>query len=399
MSNVIPRRDRPVGGAGRLVPREHFPLTDRVTYLNSAGLGLVPLPIIERHAALAREIGQQGTLAYFANEAEIKQAPREAAAQLLGAHSDSIAIVMSTSEVISQLAWWLRPRSGQNVVVIDVESAAVIAPWLRVAQETGAEIRVVRTIADPAAICIERIAELVDHRTAAIAVSHVQWGTGYRFDLAQLAELAHAHGALLVVDAMQSAGVVPINVAASGVDVLAAGSFKWLCAFAGTGVCYVRPELAERWQPILAGSLTSWPALPYTESGVSNVHDIQHGARRLEYASSTHTLRVALNGSIRYLLDVGIASILSHVQALTARLADGMRLLDATILTPNDEAHRAGILTARFPGQAAAHLVAELAKHNVVTLERLGGVRFSPHLFNTGDDIDRALAALEEIAR
>ena len=179
--------------------------------------------------------------------------------------------------------------------------------------------------------------------------------------------LAHAHGALLVVDAMQSAGVVPIDVQASDVDVLATGSFKWLCGFSGSGVCYVRPELGERLRPIFVGSLTLDPAPPWRETGVSQEDAV--AGRRLEYASSAHTLRVALAAAIDYWLAVGPERVLRHVLGLTARIADGVGLLGGTVLTPPEDS-RAGILTAVFPGQDPDRLVSALEERQVAVCAR-----------------------------
>ncbi len=398
---VSPDRDPEQHGAvpalDAIVPRSDFPLMGRVAYLNSAGMGLIPRSVQEAHDGFAREVATSGSLAFFEHLKAIKDAPRAAAARLFNANPADISIVTSTSEAINQIAWWLRPRAGQNIVAIDTESPAVTLPWIRVAEETGAKVRLVRASPEPAALSIEQVAALVDDRTAAISISHVQWGTGHRFDLKELAALAHAHGALLVVDAMQSAGVVPIDVQASDVDVLATGSFKWLCSFSGSGVCYVRPELGERLRPIFVGSLTLDPAPPWRETGVSQEDAV--AGRRLEYASSAHTLRVALAAAIDYWLAVGPERVLRHVLGLTARIADGVGLLGGTVLTPPEDSRRAGILTAVFPGQDPDRLVSALEERQVAVCARVGGLRFAPHAFNNAFDVDRALAALEEILR
>ncbi len=379
-----------------LVRRSDFPLTERAAYLNSAGLGLMAAPVIRQHETFAMDLAERGTLAYFDKLYEIKQAPRAASARLFGAPLDCVAIVTSVSEAISQIAWWLRPRAGRNVVSIDIDAPSVTYPWLRVAEETGAEIRLVNAIQDPAALSIEQIASLVDDNTAAICVSHVQWRTGHRFNLSELAALAHGHGALIVIDAMQSAGVVPLDVVASDVDVLVTGSYKWLCGFAGVGACYVRRDLIDRLRPILVGA-NSVDNLPADADIDGCTINLPKTAIRLEYGSSAHTARFIFAHAINYMLDIGIERLLGHTQRLNRTLAEGAKLMGGVVVTPLDKECRAGILTVRFPGRDPFVLAARLAERGVIVMARLGGLRFSPHAFNDDKDVESALSALEEV--
>lgn len=383
---------------GSLAPRSDFPVTSRVAYLNAAGIGLVPAPVIGLHESLSREIGETGTLAFFKHAHQIQNAAQLAGTRLLGAERDSVVIVKGVSEALNQIAWWLRPKAGQNVVSIDIESPAATFPWLRIAEETGAEVRFVTVRDDPASLSIDRIASLVDRSTVAICISHVQWVTGHCLDLAQLAELAHRNGALLIVDAYQSAGVVPIDVKASGVDVLVAGAMKWLSGYAGAGVCYVRPELLANMRPVLTGTKTADPPPPFDSSDATKL-TYAPGARRLEYSVASQTARAALGASLEYILNIGVDRILAHCQALNARLATGLQKLGGTIITPLERNRRAGILSVRFPGRSAVELTRELQKLDVIVSPRNGLLRFASHLFNDETDIDRALGALEHILR
>src|SRR4051794_19742095 len=181
-----------------------------------------------------------------AAEVAVYDAARENGARLLGCAPEDVAVTTSASQAIAQLAGWLRPGRGENVVSIDLEFPSNTYPWFRVAKDTGAEVRLVAGRDDPAALTLERIAESVDDRTAVVAVSHLGFAAGHRFDPAALAELAHAHGALLVLDATQSAGMIPLDVRAAGVDALVAGGYKALCGPFGAALCYLAPALCER---------------------------------------------------------------------------------------------------------------------------------------------------------
>ncbi|MFC4307955.1 aminotransferase class V-fold PLP-dependent enzyme [Steroidobacter flavus] len=368
----------------------------RAGYLNSAAVGLISTPVLARHEAFARDLAERGSAAFFDNVDAILKGPRIAGARLFGADASSVAAATSVSEAISQVAWWVHPRAGQNVVSIDIEPEAVTLPWLRVAEDTKAEVRLASLRNNPGSLSIDDIAAQVDKNTVAICVSHVQWITGYRFDLKALADLAHAHNALLVVDAMQSAGVVPIDVQAADVDVLVAGSYKWLCSFGGVAACYLRPELLDRFRPIMVGARSSDPTPPYDDIDPRRL-TLPDDARRLEYASTAHPSRVAFSTAVSYLLDIGIDRIQAHTQALGSMLAEGLMKLGARIVTPLDPARRGAMLSAEFPAHNAATLAQQLAAQGVAVSPRLGLLRFAPHIFNDETDIDKALHALRRI--
>jgi selenocysteine lyase/cysteine desulfurase len=208
-----------------------------------------------------------------------------------------------------------------------------------------------------------------------------------------LAGLAHKHGALLMVDAAQSAGAVPIDVRAEDVDVLVGHGGKWLCGETGAGFCYLRPELVERVEPLLVGWRST--EAPY-ELDATQIR-LAPGARRLEVSSSSYTARFLLAASIEYLLGVGLDEILAHNLELGALLIDGLDALGAHVLTPRDSAGRAGVVAARFPGCDAAATVQHMRDEGVVASARLGAVRFAVHLYNDESDVRRALERLERI--
>jgi len=201
--------------------RDDFPTLSELTYLNTASVGLVPAPVIKQLRDFDDDLLARGTTGFDeVQEIAVLDAARNGAATLVDCNADDIAIVSSFTEALNQIAWWVRPSRAQNVVTTDAEFPSVTYPWIRVAQETGAKVRFAPLLDNSASFEFERLAELVDSSTRVVCISHVQYLTGRRHDLSDLAELAHGKGALLVVDATQSAGQVPISVKGSSVDVL-----------------------------------------------------------------------------------------------------------------------------------------------------------------------------------
>ncbi len=287
-------------------------------------------------------------------------------------------------------------RVGKNVEVsIDIEVPATTLPWMRVAKETGAEVRLAQVWSDPASLSMEKVIQLIDANTVAVCVSHVQWITGYRMDLKALADAAHAHNALPIVDAMHTTGVVPIHVDRDEVDVLVAGGYKWLGGVTGIAACYVRPELMARFDPILLGADTNQPKPPYDEVE-SRLIQLPDGPGKFEYCSSSHSARVGFGAGGTYLADMGLDRIEAHVQRLGTILAEGIQKLGGVVVTPEDPSQRAGIITAKFKGNGPA-LAEALEKRGIYVSPRKGMIRFACHVFNDDDGVQRVLSALGQL--
>jgi selenocysteine lyase/cysteine desulfurase len=362
---------------------------EEVVYLNTGSIGLEPLPVQHAAEELGSQIAGRGTVGFDDEiEKRVGDIPRAAVARLLGASPDDVAVVTHATEALCQLAWWLKPGEGENVVTADLEFPSVTYPWLRLARDTGVEVRLAPVLSDPGAFSLDAIADAVDKRTAVICVSHVQYATGHRLDPAALARSAEA---TLVLDATQSAGVVPLDAPTLGVDVLVSSGYKWLCSAPGAGVCYLRPELWERLDPPFVGWKSTEDAVAFDATTIP----LAPSARRLEYSTPSYAAGAALTAAVDYLLDLGIANVLEHDLALAGELRAGLERLGAEVLTPAADDHRAGIVCVRFPGRDGPEVAAALAEAGVIVSPRLGAVRFSMHHFNDSTDVERALAALE----
>jgi cysteine desulfurase / selenocysteine lyase len=377
-----------------LSPRAHFPVLEQLTYLNTASIGLVPQPVQEQALAFDKDIATRGTTG-FDEEAETfaLEGARKAAADLFGSDPTSVTVGKAATETFCQVAWSLRPAPGANLVVIDIDHPSTVYPWVRAARESGVEIRMARVWDDPASLSIDLLERLVDDRTWAVAVSQVQYSTGYRLDLRAVTDLAHAHGAVAAIDATQAAGMAPIEVATSGVDVLVAGGYKWLCGMFGASVGYVRPELIERIDPPFAG----WRSTPDPYTFDSRDLPLAPGARRLEYSTMSYGAAVGLGGAIEYVLNLGISSVLEHDLALATELMLGLDELEAEVLSSRVPEHMSGIVTARFPGRDGERVATRLNGDGVVVSPRFGATRFALHHFNDSRDVQTALERLRGI--
>ena len=309
-------------------------------------------------------------------------------ARLFRCRPADIAGGSSCTELLSSIAWAVMPANDQNVVSTDIAFPSTVYPWTRVSRTTGCEIRLA-TGADGYAK-LDDIVRLIDDDTSVVCISHGEYTGGQLHNLAALAEAAHARGALLVVDASQSAGAIPIDAPASGVDVVIAASYKWLCGPFGAAVMYVAPELQTALEPGLVGFRSHkdmWDLSPQRLEFVNT-------ARRFEAGTLAFGAIKGLERSIEYLVDIGIGRIYEHNVGLAGRLIDGLAHLGIDVVSPLQPEERTSIVTCRIEGLEPDNVVNNLRAERIAAQRRQTFVRFSPHLYNDADDIDRALAVL-----
>ncbi|WP_027944123.1 aminotransferase class V-fold PLP-dependent enzyme [Amycolatopsis taiwanensis] len=377
-----------------LSDRADFPVLDELTYLNTASIGLVPASIVDSTEEFARELATRGTT-WFDEEQETRalEGARTAAAELFDVDAHDVAVGSSFTELLAQLAWALAPGSGRNIVSIDIDFPSVTRVWQRIASQTGAEVRWVRVVGDPGSLDTARVIEAIDERTAVVCVSHVQYSTGYVLDLAAVTRAAREVGAVVLVDATQAAGQVPLRPKEWGVDALLAGGYKWLGGMFGAAVAYVRPGLLAGRRPPIVGWLTD--PEPYTLEATRL--QWPDGARTLEASTSSYSAALALGLAIRYSLGLGVDRVRAHGLALAATLADGLRELGADLLSPEKPSEGSGIVTVRFPGHDADRITAQLNARGVVVSPRLQATRFSVHHHTNGEEVAHALQVAREV--
>ena len=372
----------------RLGSPDVYPPAEKYAYFDAASVGLM-------HAGAARSINQwqealaeQGTVA-FDEEAEVAilDGLSGAAARLLNASPRDIAIASGETPLMASLAWAVAPAEGTTVVATDVSHPSTIYPWMRVAESTGAEILWAR--GRNHLVAPEAIEALIDHRTSVVCLSHAEWGTGQVHDLTRFAELAHRHGAILVVDATQSAGQIPIDVAASCADAVATSTYKWICGPFGSGFMYLSPALQQ-----MSPGIVGWRSHRDMWNFQADRLEFPDSAKRYEYGTMAYGTALGAAEAMSYLLELGIGRIAAHNREISDELIEGLKQTGAEVLSPTAPLERSATVAARFPGRDSHTLAASLKNQGVVASLRSDFIRFSPHLYNNSDDVRKALAAI-----
>jgi selenocysteine lyase/cysteine desulfurase len=223
-----------------------------------------------------------------------------------------------------------------------------------------------------------------------VAVSWVQFGRGWRVALDELSRLCHDHGALLCADVIQGLGVVPAELQRWGVDFAMADAHKWMLGPVGIGLLYVARDRRELLRPLEPG----WASVAHREEWDNLELVFDDSARRFEGGTPNSLTLAGMGASIDLLLDAGVDTVWRHVDALCARLVEGLEAAGATVLTRRGAQHGSGIVTFEPVGGDPAMVVERLKALGIVCAARGGGVRVAPHGYNTAAEIDALVRAL-----
>ena len=368
--------------------RALFPITQHTVYLNHAAVSPPPTTTIEAVAAQLRDVHENGSLGYL-DWLEVKRRARESLAQLLNARPEQVAFMRNTSDALSTVANGLKWKTGDNLVTFRREFPSNIYPWLRLRDAFGVEVRACEE--RDGKVDIEQLESMVDANTRVIAISHVQFGSGFRADLERLGRLARRHDALLVVDTIQSLGVVPIEVEAELVDVAAGAGHKWLLAPEGVGYLYLSDRARERVEPTLVG----WTSVPNPEDYVGIAQPWNRGTLAWETGTGPAALLYGLRASLDLLHEYGPARIATYLEELTDHLCERVLSRSYEIVSSREPGEKSQIVCIRHPRRfSVTALYAQLKAKNIITAPRGDRLRIAPHLYNTLDEIEQFVDAL-----
>ncbi|MEM6504244.1 MAG: aminotransferase class V-fold PLP-dependent enzyme [Planctomycetota bacterium] len=368
---------------------DEFPVLGEVNYLNHAGCS----PMCTRVADVVRECTELATTGRLADNRWYHDvlAAKPLLADLVNARGQhEIAFVPNTVIGLSMLSGGLDWVRGDRVVISDVEYPANRYPWTDL-RRRGVEVVEAKQGPDYR-IDIDDVIGLINDRTRVVALSHVQFGTGFRIDLRPIADEVHAAGGLLCVDAIQSLGVRPMDVQAMGIDFLAAGAHKWLLGSEGAGFIWCDEDLCQQLHPPIAGVLGRVNALDYGNYDERWLPD----ARRFETGTMNVLALRAMRASVGLLLEVGIDTVWSRIDVLCQHLRSRLAEKGYTVVSPPGPNERSGIVAIDWPERTEEHdhVVRDLAKQKIIITNRMGHLRITPHFYNTIEQLDEAVDAM-----
>lgn len=358
--------------------RQLFPVTTNFAFLNNAAESPLNTRVrtkIEAYFDFAAGAPQ--------NKPSVRDEVKTKLSEILGGQANEYAMVTSTGIGISTVAAGYNWQKGDNIVVPADEHWNNMFPW-QALQKKGLDVRFV-PVDEDSRIDPEKLAALTDKNTKIVSAAAVRFNSGFRSDLQKLADIAHDRSALFVVDGIQAAGVMPMNVETDHIDILCSAGFKWLLGMPGTGFLYIKESAQHLINPVSPGM--------FAADNFSKELNYYPDARRFETGSIAYSLFHGWTAGLDLLQEIGIENIYQRVIGLTDRIISGLQDKNITILTPIDHLHERSSILMFTLGCADANkrLYEKLLAQNIIVTLRGGQIRVSPSFYNTEEEIDRFL--------
>ena len=371
------------------IRNKQFPQLKDCVYLSHCRIGPPPAVTLEEVNDFVQ--GQSLRKREAVVNPHEKDCIREAA-KLINAEEDEIGLLRSTSEGMGAFSSMLDLRSGDSVILNDLEFMSNIIPWRIMEGEKGIKLKIVHH--HEGRLRISDIKKAVEPRTRVIVLSSVQEVTGFRSDIEEIGRLARKGDILFMVDAIQHLGALCLDVKRAQIDILIAGGHKWLLSPFGTGIYFVRKEIIRRIKPVYLGwkNVEEGEWRDYGQPDFSPVrgYSIRGDSAKRFMISVTDIIPgvPALWRSLRFINDVGIHEIEKRIGYLVSVLSEELKGR-VKILSPIDEEHRSGILTVRTGNDQG--ITEKLAERNIYVSRAYasgtGGIRIAPHFFNTVEEV------------
>ncbi|HEX5034001.1 MAG TPA: aminotransferase class V-fold PLP-dependent enzyme [bacterium] len=372
--------------------RELFPVTRHWIYLNHAGVAPISLRVAEAVEVYNREALEYGYTRGGAWHKRIEDI-RRSSAKLIGASPSELAFVKNTSHGLSLAARGLNLGEDDEVLIGGLEFPANVYPWMAL-EKQGVVLK--KVPASNGALDLDRLADMMTERTKVLSLSSVAYGTGYRLPLAEIGKLCRDLGVFFAVDAIQSLGAFPIDVERDYVDFLSSDAHKWLLGHEGIGIAYVGKAWIDRIEPALLGWNSVIDSLDFDRIDFR----LKTDAQRFEEGSPNGLSIYGLGGSVDLLLEIGIERIAARILGLTEILIAGLQKMDCVLQTPLEPGLRSGIVSFRLPDDAGNRRLIQLERrlydNGIYAAIRAGGLRLSPHFYNTEEEMDRVIETIRE---
>jgi selenocysteine lyase/cysteine desulfurase len=368
--------------------RSHFPALERFTYMNSAATSPMPRAAMQAVISQLDDVSNFGSL-HYTHWIETKNRSRELMAQMMNVRADQIAFLRNTSDGFSTIANGLGWQRGDNIVSFEREFPANYYAWRRVRDDLGAELRLCPERGGR--IDLDEFISLIDSNTKVVAISAVQFGSGFRADLERIGRAARAVDALFCVDIIQGLGALKYDLPAQYVDAACGAAHKWLCAPEGCGYIYLSDRARDRLRPTLVG----WISVENPWHFDDREQPFKPTALAWESGTGPVSLFYGLEESLKLLLETGADAIEKYLMDLTDHMCDGLAGKDYDIVSSRAPGEKSPIVCIKHRGGLSSNDVAKhLESENIIVSPRGDRVRIAPHFYNNTEDVERLVEML-----
>ncbi len=368
--------------------RSLFPATKHLTYLNSAAVSPIPTTAIEAINSQLADVAANGS-AHYQDWVDTKNRARGLIAEMLKVRPDQIAFLRNTSDGFASIANGLTWNAGDNIVSFEREFPSNYYAWRRIRDEFNVELR----------LCPERdgriglaeLISLIDYSTKVVAISAVQFASGFKADLERIGRAARAVDALFCVDIIQGFGAMPFDLPAQFVDAACGASHKWLCAPEGCGIIFLSDRARQRVDPTLVG----WISVETPWDFEDREQSFKPNALAWESGTGCSSLFFGLEQSLKLLHEAGAENIEHHLDQLSEHLCDSLGGKNYEIVSSRRPGEKSQIICIKHSDGLTSNQIAEhLENEKIIVSPRGDRLRIAPHFYNNIGDIERLINAL-----
>jgi cysteine desulfurase/selenocysteine lyase len=374
-----------------------FPITRNCVYLNHAANGPLPRPVARTLYTYIDDSSNFGNI-HYERWVEYERGAHRRLASLIHVRPDQVAMTASTGDGLMMIASGLRWQPGDTIISAECEFPSNIYPWLNL-QEQGMQVHLVKMRENR--IAVEDVLSSITERTRLVSLSLVEFSTGFRNDIATIVRYCHERGIICGIDAAQALGALDIDIQVLGVDYLAAAAHKWLLSPQTTGILYIADDLLAQLHTARRG----WFSVESPFDFFNYEQPLKAGVARFEHSTSNRLPIIGLDAALGMFecIDGGMVAVEERILGLTSYAIAELERLGYPVVSPQGDGERSGIVCFKLHPErqdiSPQQLVDELASRNVHVAARSDVVRISPHFYNTLEEIDMLLNALEDIRK
>lgn len=368
---------------------EAYPVNRQMIWLNNCGTTPAGTHIVQAVARFMEGYSQKGLLTETADYAEVRNRIKTILANLLNCHPQELALIHNTAEGMNFISHGLRLEPEDEIILLENEYPSNVYPWLHW-KEKGIEIRTAPAGDSPEDF-IEGLERMINSRTRLIAISAVHWCTGMPFPLEAAGRLCRDRGIDWVTDGAQGVGMVPVDVKKAGISYMAFPAWKWLMGPLGLGVLYISQEKLEQLRPVFIGTesvVRDEEYLPYKS-------ELKPAADRFTFSTANFNDWVYFLASLEFLNSIGFEQIRARLLELSAHFRTKLGEAGFQVMSDRFPSYPTGITVCEKTGTPSGEIMNRLKQHRIVAAERLGRIRFSPHIYNSPEQLEETVKAIE----
>jgi selenocysteine lyase/cysteine desulfurase len=367
-----------------------YPVNKEMIWLNNCGTTPAGKHICKALSRFTEGYARKGILTEVASYPKVQQNIKNILCELLNCSPDELSLIHNTAEGMNFISHGLNLSYEDEVILLENEYPSNIYPW-RHLEKKGVKLVTTPMESSPEAF-LEALERVITKKTRVISLSAVHWCTGMPLPIDQVGRLCKEKGIDFVVDGAQGVGIQPMDTKKANISYMAFSAWKWLLGPLGVGILFIAKEKLKDLEPVFIGTASvvkDKEYLPYKS-------ELKPSADRFTFSTANFNDWVYLEAALKFLQDIGFFAVRKRIFELSARLSKGLTKIGYNVFSEQFPGHPTGIVVCENPKIRSDVIMAHLQKNNIVAAERLGRVRFSPHVFISPEQIDEVVRILEQ---